>query len=80
MYSKPLENYIGCESFGGIRCDLGPLLEGQIRASQHKSGPISLLLVLEVSNVQLTLRKSCDSNVLVVSDLTLNHFFKVKLW
>ena len=38
-----------------------------------------LLLVLEVCNVQLTFRKPYAVNLLVMSDLTLDHFFKVKL-
>ena len=38
-----------------------------------------LLLVLEVSNVQSSLRKPYAVNLLVVSDLTLAKFFKVKL-
>ena len=43
--------------------------------------PIShLLLVLEVCNAPSTFRKSLAVNLFLVSDLTLNHFFKVELW
>ena len=38
-----------------------------------------LFLVLEVYNVQLTFRKSHAANLLVISDLTLDLSFKVKL-
>ena len=38
-----------------------------------------LLLVPEVSNVQTTLRKPYAANLLVMSDLTLDRSFKVKL-
>ena len=42
--------------------------------------PISrLLLVLEVSNVQSTFRKPYAANLLVMSNLTLDPSFKVKL-
>ena len=41
--------------------------------------PISHLLVLEVSNVQSTFRKSYATNLLVMSNLTLDLSFKVKL-
>ena len=34
---------IGCKSFGGVRFDLGPLLQVQIRAGQHKSAFILLI-------------------------------------
>ena len=38
-----------------------------------------LLLVLEVSNVQSTFRKSHAVNLLVMSDLTLDPSFNIKL-
>ena len=41
--------------------------------------PISpLLLVINVLDVKTTYRKSCGLNLLLVSDLTLDHSFKVK--
>ena len=43
-----------------------------------KSGYISLLLILEVCNVKPTHGKSCAANLLMWSDLTLDHSFKVK--
>ena len=39
-----------------------------------------LLFFLEICNAQSTLRKSYAANLLVVSDLTLDCSFKVKLW
>ena len=39
-----LSETICCESFGGVRFGLGPLLQGQIMAAQHKSAYISLIL------------------------------------
>ena len=39
MYSVPLET-ICCKSFDDVRFDLGPFLQGQTRASQHKTAYI----------------------------------------
>ena len=41
MYSQPLR----CESFGGVRFDLGSLLQCQTMVAQHKSASILLIIV-----------------------------------
>ena len=70
------------ESFGVVRFDLGPLLQGQTSIAKLKStynSEILLgLLVLEVWDGIPTYRKSCAGNLLVWSDLTLDSSFKVK--
>ena len=66
--------------FGDVKFDFGPLLQGQTRACQYKSAYISLIIGSRVSNVQLTFRKPYAANLLVMSDLTLDPSFKVKLW
>ena len=69
---------MGWESFGVVRFDLGPLLQGQTRIAKLKSAYNSLLLVLEVWDGIPTYRKSCAGNLLVWSHLTLGPPFKVK--
>ena len=69
---------MGWESFGVVRFDLGPLLQGQTRIAKLKSAYNCLLLVLEVWNGKPTYRKSWAGNLLVWSDLTLDPSFKVK--
>ena len=69
------------ESFGMVRFDLGPLLQGQTRIAKLKSAYnllIIRLLVLEVWDGIPTYRKSWPGNLLVWSDLTLGLSFKVK--
>ena len=65
-------------SFGVVRFDLGPLLQGQMRTPNLKVLITRLLLILEVCNVKPTYRKSWAGNLLVWSDLTLGPSFKVK--
>ena len=72
MYSQPLGNH--------VRFYLGQILQGQIKADQHKSAPILLIIGSRGCNVLSTCRKLFAENLLVVSPLTLNHFFKVKQW
>ena len=69
---------MGWESFGVVIFDLGPLLQGQTRIAKHKSAYNFLLLVLEVWDGKPTYRKSWAGSLLVWSDLTLDHSFKVK--
>ena len=70
---------MGWESFGVVRFDLGPLLQGQMRITKLKRKvPITrLLLVLNVSDGKPNYRKSWTGNLLVWSDLTLDPSFKV---
>ena len=39
---------MGWESFGVVRFDVGPLLQGQTRIAKPKSGYNSLILVIQV--------------------------------
>ena len=68
---------MGWESFNVVRFDLEPLLQGQMRQLNFKGIVTHLLLVLEVCNVKPTYRKSWAGNILMWSDLTLDHSFKV---
>ena len=65
------------DSFGVVRFDLGPLLQGQLRIAKLKIAYNSLL-VLQVWDGKPTYRKSWAGNHLVWSDLTLDPSFKVK--
>ena len=67
------------ESFGDVRFDLGPLLQGKLGQVSIKVPISRLLLVLEVSNIQSPFRKPYAANLLVMSDLTLDLSFKVEL-
>ena len=49
---------MGWESFGVVRFDLGPLLQGQTSIAKLKMLITCLLLILEVCNVKPTYRKS----------------------
>ena len=69
---------MGWDSFGVVRFDLGPLLQGQTRIAKIKVVIARLLLVLEVCDGKPTYRKSWAGNLLVWSDLTLDPSFKVK--
>ena len=67
------------ESFGGVRFDLGSLLQGRMWYSIPMKWTISpLLLVVEDLDVKTTYRKSCVPNHLVGSDLTLDPSIKVE--
>ena len=67
-------------SFNGVRFDLVPLLQGQMRRDKLKFKVLitCLLLALEVRNVKPTYMKSWSANLLMWSDLTLGPSFKVK--
>ena len=65
---------MGWESFGVVRFDLGPLLQGQTRIAKLIS---RLLLFLEVSSAKPTCLKSWVRNLLML-DLTFGPSFKVK--
>ena len=67
---------MGWESFGVVRFDLGPLLQGQTKIAKLKSLN-RLSLVLEVWNGKPSYRKSWAGNVFVWLDLTVDPFFKV---
>ena len=69
---------MGLESFGVVRFDLEPLLQGQMRIKKVKVLITCLLLVLEVCIVKPTYRKSWAAYLLMWSDLTLGPSFKVK--
>ena len=69
---------MGSESFGVVRFDLGPLLQGQTRRAKPKVLIAHLLLVLEVWDGKPAFWKSWAGNLLVWSDLTLDPTFKVK--
>ena len=69
---------MGWESFGVVRFDLGPCLQGQTRIAKLKSAYNSLIRVLEVWDGKQTYRKSLAGSLLVWSDLTLDPAFKVK--
>ena len=69
---------MGWESFGVVRFDLGPLLQGQTRILKLKSSYISLIIGRQVWDGKPSYRKSWAENLLVWSDLTLDPSFKVK--
>ena len=69
---------MGWESFGVVRFDHWPLLQGQTRIAKLKMLITRLLLVLEVCDGKPTYRKSWAGNLLMWSDLTLDPSFKVK--
>ena len=62
---------MGWESFGVVRFDLGPFVQGQMRIAKLKSAYNLVLLVLEVWDGKPTYRKSWTGNLQVWSDLTL---------
>ena len=66
------------ESFGVVRFELGPLLQGQTRIAKPKVLIARLLLVIQDWDGKPTYRKSWAGNLLVWSDLTLSPSFKVK--
>ena len=57
---------------------LGPLFQDQTRIAKLKILLTRLLLVLDVCNVKLTYKKSWSGNLMMLSDMTLDPFFKVK--
>ena len=69
---------MGRESFGVVRFDLGPLLQGQTRVAKLKSAYNSLIIGPRGWDGKATYRKSWAGNLLVWSDLTLDPSFKVK--
>ena len=69
---------MGWESFGVVRFDLGPLLQGQTRIAKLKSAYNSLIIGPRGLGCKLTYRKSWVGNLLVWSDFTLDLSFKVK--
>ena len=70
---------MGWESYGVVRFDLKPLLQGQTRVTKLKSVYNSLIIApIEVWNVRLINWKSLAGNLLMFSYLTLGHFIKIK--
>ena len=70
---------MGWESFGVVRFDLGPLLQGQTRIGKLKSAYNSLVIVPRGLGWKTNIyTKSWAGNILVWSDLTLGPSFKVK--
>ena len=67
---------MGWESFGVVRFDLGPLLQGQTRIPKLKSAYNSL--IIGHTGLEGKHRKLWAGNLLVWSDLTLDPSFKVK--
>ena len=55
---------MGWESFGVVRFDLGPLLEGQTRIAKHKSAYNSLIIGPELWDGKPTCKKSWVGNLL----------------
>ena len=70
---------MGWESFGVVRFDLGPLLQGQTRIAKLRSAYNSLIIGPRgLGWYKPTYRKSWAGNLLMWSDLTLGSSFKVK--
>ena len=71
---------MGLESTDVVRCDLGPLFQGQTRTAKFKSANNSLIIDLRglQCETNLTVRKSWVGNLLMWSRLTLDPPFKVK--
>ena len=69
---------MGWESFGVVRFDLGPLLQGQTRIAKLKSVYNLLIIGPRGWDGKPTYRKSWAENLLVWSDLTLDPSLKVK--
>ena len=75
-----VNRHIGNHGLGIYWCgqiDLGPLLQGQTKIAKLKVLITHVLLVLEVRDGKPTYRKSWAGILLVWSDLTLDHSFKV---
>ena len=69
---------MGWESFGVVRFDLVPLLQGQARIAKLKSAYNSIIFGPRGLGWKPTCRKSWAENLLMWSDLTLDLSFKVK--
>ena len=69
---------MGWESFGVVRFDFAPHLQGQTMIAKLKVLVTRLLLVIEVWDGTPTHTKSWGGNLLMWSDLTLDPSFKVK--
>ena len=73
-----LQEIMSCEFSDVFRFELGPLFQGQMRIAELKSVYNALIIGLQVWDGKPTYRKSGAGNLLVWSDLTLDHSFKVK--
>ena len=68
---------MGRESFGVVRFDLGPLVQGETRIAKLK-GAYNSIIGPRGLGCKPTYRKSWAGNLLVWSDLILDPSFKVK--
>ena len=68
---------MGWDSFGVVRFDLGPLLQGQTRIAKRNSACISLICVPRGLQCHTNLQELWAKNLLIWSDLSLG-FSKVK--
>ena len=62
---------MGWESFGVVRFDLGPLLQGQTRIAKLKSAYNLLIISPRALRWYTNIRKACAGNLMVWSHLTL---------
>ena len=69
---------MGCESFGVVRFDLGPSLQGQTRIVKLESAYNSLIIGPKGLHVKPSYRRSFGRYLLMWSHLTLDPPFKVK--
>ena len=69
---------MGWESFGMVRFDLEPLLQGQTRIAKLRSAYNSLIIGPRGLQCKPTYKKSWAGHLLMWSDLTLDPSFKVK--
>ena len=70
---------MSCESFDVVKFDPYPSFKVKLGSSIFKRLITRLILVLEVSNVKATNRKSCPANLLMESHLNFDPSLKVKL-
>ena len=69
---------MGWESFGVVRFDLGPLLQGQMGRAKIKSSYNSLIFVPRGLQCHTNLWEIWAKNLLMWSDFTVGSSFKVK--
>ena len=69
---------MGWKSFGVVRFDLGPLIQGQTRIAKLKRAYNSLIIGPRGLQCEPTYRKLWAGNLLMLSDLTLSPSFNIK--
>ena len=67
-----------CKSSDAVTFDLGPLLQGQMRITKHKSAYNSLVIGPRGLQCEPTYRIARARNLLMWSDLTFDPCFKIK--